>query len=77
MYNGNTLIGTMNWTIDNIVAYSKICTHVGCPVALYEQTYAPHPVPVPPVDVRRVNGRNSHLRPGAASAATAAADAGL
>ena len=29
----------MNWTIDNtIVAYSKICTHVGCPVALYEQT---------------------------------------
>jgi ubiquinol-cytochrome c reductase iron-sulfur subunit len=35
---GNTLIGTMNWTVDNIVAYSKICTHVGCPVALYEQT---------------------------------------
>jgi ubiquinol-cytochrome c reductase iron-sulfur subunit len=24
--------------VDNIVAYSKICTHVGCPVALYEQT---------------------------------------
>jgi ubiquinol-cytochrome c reductase iron-sulfur subunit len=38
MYNGDTLIGTMNWTVDNIVAYSKICTHVGCPVALYEQT---------------------------------------
>ena len=36
--NGNTVIGTMNWTVDNIVAYSKICTHVGCPVALYEQT---------------------------------------
>ena len=35
--NGNTVIGTMNWTVDNIVAYSKICTHVGCPVALYEQ----------------------------------------
>ena len=28
----------MNWTLDCIVAYSKICTHVGCPVALYEQT---------------------------------------
>jgi len=28
----------MNWTIDNIVAYSKICTHLGCPAALYEQT---------------------------------------
>jgi len=35
---GDTLIGTMNWTVDNIVAYSRICTHVGCPVGLYEQT---------------------------------------
>ncbi|GAA1747716.1 MULTISPECIES: ubiquinol-cytochrome c reductase iron-sulfur subunit [Streptomonospora] len=25
-----------NWTHDGIVAYSKICTHVGCPAALYE-----------------------------------------
>ena len=37
-YNGGTLVSTKRWTIDNIVAYSKICTHVGCPVALYEQT---------------------------------------
>jgi ubiquinol-cytochrome c reductase iron-sulfur subunit len=28
----------LNWTVDNIVAYSKICTHLGCPAALYEQT---------------------------------------
>lgn len=28
----------LKWTVENIVAYSKICTHVGCPVALYEQT---------------------------------------
>ncbi len=28
----------MNWTVNDIVAYSKICTHVGCPVALYEHT---------------------------------------
>jgi ubiquinol-cytochrome c reductase iron-sulfur subunit len=27
-----------NWTVQNIVGYSKICTHVGCPAALYEQT---------------------------------------
>ena len=33
-----TLLNTMNWTVDNIVAYSKICTHLGCPAALYEQT---------------------------------------
>jgi len=26
-----------NWTVDNIVAYSKICTHLGCPAALYDQ----------------------------------------
>ncbi|WP_017605945.1 cytochrome bc1 complex Rieske iron-sulfur subunit [Nocardiopsis alkaliphila] len=28
----------MNWTHQGIVAYSKICTHVGCPAALYERT---------------------------------------
>ncbi|WP_018156189.1 ubiquinol-cytochrome c reductase iron-sulfur subunit [Demetria terragena] len=26
-----------DWGIDGVVAYSKICTHVGCPVGLYEQ----------------------------------------
>jgi ubiquinol-cytochrome c reductase iron-sulfur subunit len=26
-----------DWAVDGIVAYSKICTHVGCPVGLYEQ----------------------------------------
>jgi ubiquinol-cytochrome c reductase iron-sulfur subunit len=26
-----------DWSWDGIVAYSKVCTHVGCPVALYEQ----------------------------------------
>lgn len=25
------------WSYNGIVAYSKICTHAGCPVALYEQ----------------------------------------
>src|SRR6476620_8368128 len=29
--------GRENWGYNGIVAYSKICTHVGCPVALYEQ----------------------------------------
>ncbi|MEP7023939.1 MAG: Rieske (2Fe-2S) protein, partial [Actinomycetota bacterium] len=28
----------LNWTVDGIVAYSKICTHLGCPASLYEQT---------------------------------------
>jgi ubiquinol-cytochrome c reductase iron-sulfur subunit len=29
--------GRENWQIDGIVAYSKICTHAGCPINLYEQ----------------------------------------
>ncbi|WP_156721907.1 cytochrome bc1 complex Rieske iron-sulfur subunit [Streptomyces apocyni] len=27
----------LEWSHEGIVAYSKICTHVGCPVSLYEQ----------------------------------------
>lgn len=27
-----------NWSIDGLVAYSKLCTHAGCPVGLYSQT---------------------------------------
>ena len=26
-----------NWQVGGILAYSKICTHVGCPISLYEQ----------------------------------------
>lgn len=29
--------GRENWNYHGIIAYSEICTHVGCPVALYEQ----------------------------------------
>ena len=28
--------GREAWTIDGVVAYSKLCTHVGCPVGLYQ-----------------------------------------
>ncbi|GLU46090.1 cytochrome bc1 complex Rieske iron-sulfur subunit [Nocardiopsis ansamitocini] len=28
----------LDWTHEGIIAYSKICTHVGCPAALYERT---------------------------------------
>jgi ubiquinol-cytochrome c reductase iron-sulfur subunit len=30
--------GRAAWAPDGIVAYSKICTHVGCPVGLYRET---------------------------------------
>ena len=29
--------GREEWGVDGIVAYSKICTHVGCPISLWEQ----------------------------------------
>ncbi|CUU60074.1 ubiquinol-cytochrome c reductase iron-sulfur subunit [Parafrankia irregularis] len=29
--------GREDWAVDGHVAYSKICTHAGCPVSLYEQ----------------------------------------
>ncbi|GAB2879864.1 cytochrome bc1 complex Rieske iron-sulfur subunit [Nocardioides pacificus] len=29
--------GRENWSVEGIVCYSKICTHVGCPISLYEQ----------------------------------------
>jgi ubiquinol-cytochrome c reductase iron-sulfur subunit len=28
--------GREDWTVQDIVAYSKLCTHVGCPVGLYQ-----------------------------------------
>jgi ubiquinol-cytochrome c reductase iron-sulfur subunit len=30
--------GRENWTVGGIVCYSKICTHVGCPISLNERT---------------------------------------
>ena len=30
--------GREGWAPDGLVAYSKICTHVGCPVGLYQET---------------------------------------
>ncbi len=29
--------GKENWGIDGILCYSKICTHVGCPISLWDQ----------------------------------------
>jgi len=30
--------GRENWNVQGITCYSKICTHVGCPISLYERT---------------------------------------
>jgi ubiquinol-cytochrome c reductase iron-sulfur subunit len=34
----NAAEGRENWGVAGILAYSKICTHVGCPISLYERT---------------------------------------
>jgi len=30
--------GREDWGVEGILCYSKICTHVGCPISLYERT---------------------------------------
>ena len=30
--------GKDDWTVEGIICYSKICSHVGCPISLYERT---------------------------------------
>ena len=30
--------GRRDWVVDGVVAYSKLCTHAGCPVGLYADT---------------------------------------
>ncbi|WP_340538608.1 cytochrome bc1 complex Rieske iron-sulfur subunit [Nocardioides sp. GXZ039] len=30
--------GDEDWSVNGIVVYSKICSHVGCPISLYERT---------------------------------------
>ncbi len=30
--------GREDWSVDGIICYSKICSHVGCPISLYERT---------------------------------------
>ena len=59
------------WAPGGIVAYSKICTHAGCAIALYRKpTFAPTRaaagarLPVPLLDVRPGRRRQGALRPG-------------
>jgi len=61
-------------------AYSKICTHAGCAVALYRKpTYEPTVgaararLPVPLLGLRHAHGREGRVRPRRAAAAAAAA----
>ncbi len=61
-----------NWTVDDIVAYSKICTHVGCPAALYEQTTHHILCPCHQSTFDATQGAKVIFGPAAAAAAAAA-----
>ena len=64
--------GRENWNYDGIVAYSKICTHVGCPVALYEQQTHHLLCPCHQSQFDITHEARGHLRTGQAAAAAAA-----
>ena len=64
--------GQEDFNYGDLYAYSKICTHLGCPVVAVPAADEHHPLPVPPVAVRHVDLRQAGVRasrPGAAPAA--------
>ncbi len=69
-----TMKGRETWAPEGYVAYSKMCTHLGCPVGLYEQELeAAGVLPVPPVDVQRAQWSRPAVRSGPSPAAPAPA----
>ena len=53
------------WNIGGLVAFSKICTHAGCPVGLYNVAVPPVDLPLPPIDLRRAARLQAGVRAGA------------
>ncbi len=62
--------GREDWSVDGYIAYSAICTHLGCPVKLYEQQthHLLCPCHQSTFDGRR--GLRGRLRPGRPAAAS-------
>jgi len=67
------LPGREDWSPQGLIAYSKVCTHAGCPVGLYEATSHQLLMSVPSVDVRRARRRAARVRPRRETVAAAAA----
>ncbi len=65
--------GRENWGVDGILCYSKICTHVGCPISLYEQQTHHLLCPCHQSTFDLADNGEGDLRPGRPSAAAAAA----
>ena len=59
-------------TVSGYIVYSRVCTHAGCPVALYRASAKQLMCPVPPIGVRcrrRRRGRLRSRRPAASATA--------
>ena len=67
--------GRDNWAVDGILCYSKICTHVGCPISLYERTTHHVLCPCHQSTFDLADQRQGDLRPRGPAAAPAAAGA--
>ncbi len=65
--------GRDDWTVDDLIAYSKICTHAGCPVGLYQAQSGLLLCPCHQSTFEVADGRAADLRPGDPLAAAAAA----
>ena len=65
--------GRENWSVDGILCYSKICTHVGCPISLYERTTHHLLCPCHQSTFDLADSAPGGLRPGRPAAAAAAA----
>ena len=61
------------WAVDGIVAYSKVCTHAGCPVGLYEADTHELLCPCHQSSVRRARGGAADQRTGSVASPSAAA----
>ena len=65
--------GRENWSVDGILCYSKICTHVGCPISLYERTTHHLLCPCHQSTFDLADAGSGRLRPGRPAAPPAAA----
>ncbi len=62
----------VGWNIGGLVAFSKICTHAGCPASPVQRADPPAHLPLPPIHLRRAGRLQAGVRTGASLPAPAA-----
>ena len=59
---GVTVPGPSNWSVSGVVAFSKVCTHAGCPVGPLPGGDPRAVLPMPPIHVLGPRGRQADVR---------------